>query len=91
MLHVGSKLDVQVSGEPVGRLQLAHDVGGGRAAQRAIHHLLPQERLPFEQLMHVAIPGDVLRPVMGHENVHRAYELFQAEHFKVADVVDRAF
>lgn len=90
MLHICSKLDVQVSRKPVGRLQLVQDVSRRGAAQRAVENFLLQKHFPAEQLVHVAIPGNVSRPVMGHENVYRASQLLQAEHFYVANVIDRS-
>ena len=75
----------------MGRLQLVQEFCSRRAAQRAIQDFLLQERLLAEQLVHVAIPGNVRWPVMGHEDVHRAGQLLQTEHFKVANVIDRSF
>lgn len=68
----GWKFDVQVGGEPVGRLQGLEEVNRHGISQAPVLHLIFQKRFDPKQPPLVPVMGNALRPVMRQENVDGA-------------------
>lgn len=48
-------------------------------------------RFFLNQLVYITVIPDAGRPVVGHKNVNRVRELFEAENLEVSDMIDAAF
>lgn len=75
MLDDGSELDVKVSREPVGGLQVSEQLLSGWTSQRVALHFLTEELLLLQQLTRPAVVVNSTRPVVTHENVDGLLDL----------------
>ena len=88
MGHQGCKLDVEVSREPVGRLQSVEQVPGGRGAQPALLNIISEMFLEPQQSLQVAVVVNLPRPVVAEHDVGRVVlQLLQSEDLQVPDMI----
>lgn len=81
---------MQVRREPVARPQRIKQLARRRRAKRPVVDLGLQEGLLAEERARVAVPRDVLWPVVREEDVERLGELPQPEDLELTHVVDGA-
>lgn len=75
MFDDGSKLDVQMSREPVTGLQVSQQLLGGWTSQRVALHFLSEELFLLQQLIGSPVVVDSTRPVVTHEDVDGPLDL----------------
>ena len=91
MVYHGGKLDVKMSGEPVGRLESLEDLHGWARPQGVVGNVFGKELFPREQGLDVAVVVDPPRPVVTHHDLRRPpgkLQLLQPKDVQVPDMVD---